>query len=61
MQNIRGSELPELQVQYSEILQDAEGVSKGGRGPTAAGNHRALVKFLKKEVAAINGRASSGT
>lgn len=36
---------------YSEILQHAEGVSKGGRGPTATGNHRALVKFLKKEMA----------
>ena len=36
---------------YSEILQHAEGVSKGGRGPTATGNHRALVKYLKKEMA----------
>lgn len=37
---------------YSEIFQHAQGVSKGKRGGVAAGNHRALLTYLKDNLAA---------
>ncbi|KAG0590523.1 hypothetical protein KC19_1G105900 [Ceratodon purpureus] len=35
---------------YSEIFQHAVGVSKGKRGPVAAGKHRALKKYLAEDM-----------
>ena len=37
---------------YSEIFQHAVGVSKGKRGPAAAGKHRALKKYLQEDLKA---------
>ncbi|XP_024392387.1 protein INVOLVED IN DE NOVO 2 isoform X2 [Physcomitrium patens] len=37
---------------YSELHQHAVGVGKGERGPVAAGNHRALQKYLEQDMAA---------
>lgn len=34
---------------YHELMQHAVGVGKGKRGATKAGNHQALVEYLKKD------------
>lgn len=36
---------------YNEILQHAEAVSKGSRGPAMAGKHVALKEYLEKDMA----------